>query len=154
MSNRKRTTCRSTRVHSRVTRKPHACDARTCIYSIYTQASPTSKESGGLGYEASVSTAHESRAHVRVLAYSILARVLEYPRVRVRVLACIGASTRVCVFEYSRACIPVLMLSMQNQRLPEKSPNTSPRYNRYFLCRVTSEFKPVTNFDALLHKEA
>ena len=59
---------------------------RTCIYSVYTQASPTQKESGGLGYEASVSTGRESRE-----------------RVRFRVLACTRASTRVCVCEYSRA---------------------------------------------------
>ena len=59
---------------------------RTRIYSVYTQASPTPKESGGLGYEASVSTARESRE-----------------RVRFRVLPCTRASTRVCVCEYSRA---------------------------------------------------
>ena len=41
---------------------------RTRIYSVYTQASTTPKESGGLGYEVSVSTAREFRARVRAWA--------------------------------------------------------------------------------------
>ena len=49
-----------TRVCTLVTsaRSTHEC-------SVYTQASPTPKESGGLGYEASVSIARESRARVQ-----------------------------------------------------------------------------------------
>ena len=52
--------------HTRVrASNEHTQYTRTRIYSVYTQASPTPKESGGLGYEASVSTARESRARTR-----------------------------------------------------------------------------------------
>ena len=79
---------------------------RTRIYSVYTQASPTPKESGGLGYKASVSTARAS----------VSACVFEYSCVLARVPAWACASTRVYSCEYTCVRVRVLVCDSRATR--------------------------------------
>ena len=126
---RSRATCRSTRVHSRVTRKPHACDtlATRVRHPRYSRVNIRAYASAIRVTRvcARVTSARSTRERVSIasiprplpprkkveglgtrLACPLrvnLVHTFERERVRFRVLACTRAGTRVCVCEYSRA---------------------------------------------------
>ena len=119
---RSRPTCWSTGVHSRVTRKPHACDASllTCEFS---RARVTSARSTRERVSiASIPRPLPPRKKVEGLGTRLacplrmnLVHAFERERMRVRVLACTCASTCVCVCEYS--CVHVCACPSTRVRL-------------------------------------